>query len=291
MKKSNTYLAGDEINLGDFIKSLWREKILILFISIICGLLGFLYASFQTQEFRTEFLIKKPSSQIFESYIPQDSSNKIVEKFIYDFTLNFLSLENLQIFIEESKEFDNLKKYLKSKNISAAEYFRNRISEVKENRVIIPNKYFLVLTKELDGNIFLNNYAEFTKEKTILETKKNLKLTIINTINIHENAYEKAKLINLENPVQRSLNEYILVARPDDIFYKGTRILSKEIIDLKKLLIKLEDEQFNFKVISNQQPFYIFKIKPYHTYFVTGLVIGVFLSLGIIFFKNILKNN
>ena len=60
MKKSNTYLAGDEINLGDFIKSLWREKILILFISIICGLLGFLYASFQTQEL--EKFLRKFSS-------------------------------------------------------------------------------------------------------------------------------------------------------------------------------------------------------------------------------------
>ena len=103
MKKKNSYLVDDEIDLRDLIKSLWREKILILFISIICGLLGFLYASFQTQEFRTEFLIKKPSSQIFESYIinfdKQYSDNKIVEKFIYDFTLNFLSLENYRIVI------------------------------------------------------------------------------------------------------------------------------------------------------------------------------------------------
>ena len=43
MKKNNTYLADDEIDLANIIKSLWKEKILILSISIICGFLGYFY--------------------------------------------------------------------------------------------------------------------------------------------------------------------------------------------------------------------------------------------------------
>ena len=54
MKKNNSYLADDEIDLADFIKSLWREKILILSISIIFGLAGYLYAITQPQELKTE---------------------------------------------------------------------------------------------------------------------------------------------------------------------------------------------------------------------------------------------
>jgi LPS O-antigen subunit length determinant protein (WzzB/FepE family) len=35
MKKNNSYITDDEIDLGDLLRTLWREKILILSISII----------------------------------------------------------------------------------------------------------------------------------------------------------------------------------------------------------------------------------------------------------------
>jgi LPS O-antigen subunit length determinant protein (WzzB/FepE family) len=40
------------MDLSDLIKSLWREKILILSISIIFGLFGYLYASFKPKQFK-----------------------------------------------------------------------------------------------------------------------------------------------------------------------------------------------------------------------------------------------
>jgi LPS O-antigen subunit length determinant protein (WzzB/FepE family) len=57
MKKNNTYFADDEIDLGKIIKSLWKEKILILFISIICGLLDFFYALLKPPEFKIKIII------------------------------------------------------------------------------------------------------------------------------------------------------------------------------------------------------------------------------------------
>jgi LPS O-antigen subunit length determinant protein (WzzB/FepE family) len=57
MKKNNSYLVNDETRLADLIKSLLKEKVLILSISIICGLVAYLYASFQPRELKTE--IKK----------------------------------------------------------------------------------------------------------------------------------------------------------------------------------------------------------------------------------------
>ena len=50
MKKSNTHLINDEIDLRDLIRKLWKEKILILSISIIFGLLGYLYQLLKPQE-------------------------------------------------------------------------------------------------------------------------------------------------------------------------------------------------------------------------------------------------
>ena len=176
MKKNNSYLAHDVIDLGDLIKLIWREKILILSISIIFGFAGYLYASFQPQEFKAEIKIKNPPSQLFEPYMVVSNSNNIASNFISDFKLNFLSLDNLQSFVDETREFDNLKAYFKSRNISATQYFKNKIGEVKEKNLVILNIYFLVFPKKIDGHLFLNNYVEFTKKKNCIRVKKEFKI-------------------------------------------------------------------------------------------------------------------
>jgi hypothetical protein len=284
---------------------------------MICGLAGYLYASLKPQEFKTEIKLKSPPPQLFEVYVhilnnnnnnntttntiinnttnnnttTTNNNNNFVQQFISDFNLYFLSLDNLQSFIEESGEFGNFKEYLKLRNISAKNYFVNKIGEVKEKNLIISNKYFLVFTKELNGDIFFKNYVEFIKKKTVFEIKNNLKLSIENKITIHEHALEKAKLINLDNPIQRSINEYLVVNKPEDLFYKGTKILSSEIIYLKRLLIKLEKEQFDFEIILDKPLNSTVNAISNLAYFVKGLILGLLLSFGIIFFKNALKNN
>jgi LPS O-antigen subunit length determinant protein (WzzB/FepE family) len=305
MKKNNSYLADDEIDLGDLLRTLWREKILILSISIICGLLGYLYASFKPEEFKTEIKLKNPPSQLFEPYAHvltnnnnknnnnnnNNNNNIIAGQFISDFKLNLLSLDNLEIFVEESRDLDTFKKYLKSRNISAKQYFVNKLGEEKEKNIVIPNTYFLVFEKKiLDGNVFFNNYIEFIKKKNIIEFKKNLKSIIENRINITENALETAKLINLENPILKSPDrQNQVVTEPEALFYKGTKVLTQSIVTDKRLLQKLENDQFNYdhildKGIVNE----INKISLYA--FLIGLFIGCFLSCIIIFFKSALKN-
>jgi LPS O-antigen subunit length determinant protein (WzzB/FepE family) len=296
MKKNNSYLADDEIDLGDLIKSLCREKILILSISIICGLAGYLYIFFQPQEFKTEIKLKNPPPQLFQTYTRtsidnnNNNNNNNVIQFISDFKLNFLSLDYVESFVEESREFDNFKRYLKSRNISTKKYFENKINEVKEKNLIIPNKYFLVFTKELDGDIFLNNYAQFIKKKTVFEFKKNLKFSIENKIAEYENALENAKLINLENPILISTKQTNqVVIDPDILFYKGSKILSQDITFLKRLLIKLENEQFDYEVVLEKTANSPVKEISYFVFFGIGLILGLFLSLGIVFLKGIFK--
>jgi LPS O-antigen subunit length determinant protein (WzzB/FepE family) len=139
MKKNNTYLADDEIDLRDIIQKLWKEKILILSISIICGLLGYFYGLSQPQETRTKITLKNPPTQIFEPYNLFNSNNNnknnnIAGQFISDFKLNFLSLDNVENFIKESREFDNFKGYLKLRNISAKQFFLiiNLVKQMKK---------------------------------------------------------------------------------------------------------------------------------------------------------------
>jgi LPS O-antigen subunit length determinant protein (WzzB/FepE family) len=305
MKKNNSYIVDYEIDLGDLIRTLWREKILILCISIICGLLGYLNASFKPEEFKTEIKLKNPHQQLFEPYIYKfndinsvnnnnnnNNNNEIVEQFISDFKSNLLSLDNLETFVEESRDLDNFKVYLKSRNISARQYFANKLGEVKEKNIIIPNTYFLFFEKKiLDGNIFLNNYVEYVKKKNIIEFKKFLKSRIQNRIYNIEDALETAKLINLENPILTSMDrQNQVVNEPEALFYKGTKVLSQSIIINKKLLQKLENDQFNYNPILDKGIIAQINKTSSYFYFLTGLFVGFFLSCIIIFFKSALKN-
>jgi hypothetical protein len=294
MKKNNPYITDDEIDFSDLIRTLWREKILILSISIICGLLGYLYSSSKPETFKTEIKLKNPPSQLFEPYIKlfANNNNNITGQFISDFKLSLLSLDNLVIFVEESRDLDTFKKYLKSRNISARQYFDKKLGEAKEKNIIIPNTYFLVFEKKiLDGNIFLNNYVEYVKKKNIIEFKKNLKSIIENRINITEDALQIAKLINLENPILKSLDSQIqVVNEPEALFYKGYKVLSQNIIIDEKLLQKLENDQFNYNPILDKGTMLKINTISSYSFFLIGLFIGFFLSCIIIFFKRVLKN-
>jgi LPS O-antigen subunit length determinant protein (WzzB/FepE family) len=303
MKKNNAYITDDEIDLHELIKTLSREKILILSISIICGLLGYLYASFKSEEFKIEFKIQYPPPQLFEPYTHlfannnnnnnnNNSNNNVAQQFISVFKLNLLSLDNLETFVEESRGLDTFKKYLKSRNISTKQYFVNKLGEVKEKNIITPNTYFLVFEEKiLDGDIFLNNYLDFIKKKNITEFKKNLKLAIENRINYTQDSLEIAKLINLENPILKSPgNQNQVVNEPEGLFYKGTKVLSQSIIIDKKLLQKLENDQLNYNPILDKGIALEINTIPSYAFFLIGLFIGFILSCIIIFFKNALKN-
>jgi LPS O-antigen subunit length determinant protein (WzzB/FepE family) len=140
----------------------------------------------------------------------------------------------------------------------------------------------------LDGDIFLNKYVEFIKKKTIVEFKNNLKLTLLNTINNHQEALEIAKKIQLENPIIKTANQGQVVNEPEALFYKGTKVISENLNYLNKRLIKLENDQFNYNIIS-QKALTLNNPINLPLYFALGLILGSFLSLIIIYLKNILK--
>ena len=119
-----------------------------------------------------------------------------------------------------------------------------------------------------------------------------MKLSIENQLIIYENALEKAKLVNLENPFLQLMQQGTsqVVNEPMDLFYKGSKLLSQDIIHLKRLLINLQNEQFDFEIVldkslTSDEETLNFK------YFIIGIMLGLFLSLGIISFKSILNNN
>lgn len=308
MKKINPSLAEDKIDLVKLIKLLRREKILVLSVSTICGLLGYLYAFFN-QEFMTRITIKHPPPQLFELYTSEINnrviiseravhaflnltpSEKISLSFFNEFRKNFLSINNLQKFTDESRGLDNFKGYLKSRNISTKDYFEHKIYE-KQTNSNDTTQFFFTYTKELNVDNFLENYVEFVKKKTLFEIKKNIKLSVENQIFLLEKDLETAKLINLTNPIVR---QHILPNQLSNELNTYSNfditILSQEIIYLKKLLTKLEKEEFNYNIIVDKQLISSVNKDLNIIYSGIGIIFGLFLSLGFIFFKNILKNN
>jgi LPS O-antigen subunit length determinant protein (WzzB/FepE family) len=298
-ENKKTPFANAEINLFDLIKKLLTEKVLILSFSIIFGLVFYIYASFQSQIFKTQIVIEDVPSQLFEHYNFLFKSNqikgqKLEEQYNNGFKSKLLSKDNLKIFLKESVEFDNFAEYLKLRNISIKKFFTNfnlnYVYEDKDKKVdILSNKYYLVFTEELDGVIFLNNYVEFTKKKTVKEFKEKLKLSIKNRINHYEQAFELAKLLNLENPVVISKNIQISNYDMQDLYYHGSKVLGEEIIYLKKLLIKLDNEQFNYDIFVEKASHSEMISNPRILFVFFGILFGILLSIVIIIFKSALK--
>ena len=111
-------------------------------------------------------------------------------------------------------------------------------------------------------------------------------------INITDDALEAAKLINLDNPILKSADRQSqVINEPEALFYKGTKVLGQSIIVDKKLLQKLENDQFNYNPILEKGIALEINTKPSNFFLLIGLFIGFFLSLIIIFFKGIFKNN
>ena len=82
-------------------------------------------------------------------------------------------------FIEKRGEFKNFKEFLKSKNITALEYFQyNQLQPVIKRGKVIENNYFLFFPKKLDVNNFLINYAKFIQKNSIIDVKKYYKSII-----------------------------------------------------------------------------------------------------------------
>ena len=299
----------DVLDFEKIIRRIWKEKVLILSINILCALLFFLYALSVDREFKTIIINKNPPENLFTSYDLLFNCNgykdkdkesgcyKIInkgnfnEQFIYDLNSNIQSPNNLNNFIEQAEGLDSFKEFLKKRNLSAIHYFQSfenyKLAAVDLNRLNMKasnlSAYFLIFPEELEGEIFLKNYVTFTKDKTLIEFKEKLKVLISNYIIQYEISLDLARSINQENPFLGIIE----VTGPGPFFYRGNKILSKQITELKKTLANLDSQKFNYDHIF-QEPSSKLKVGwSMSRYSLLGLIFGLFLSLVIIFFKDI----
>jgi LPS O-antigen subunit length determinant protein (WzzB/FepE family) len=303
MKKNNSYLFDNEINLTALIKELWKEKILILFISIICGLLSYGSQYFQTKEFRTQVKIKNPPVQLFMRYsfdntrfivnLTKGNNDSLIRNnlegltvtnhyslFISQFYTNLSSLDNFETFLEQNKSgrYDNFKAFLKSKSITAKSLFiDNKLGIIKSKNDYTSDIIFLFFPEALDGPNALNEYVEFTRKMTVIEYKNNLKNNIQFNINFYEEILEISKL---EKKIDLFINKTL-----DSSFPLHASVL-EQVNYLKKMLKRLENEEFNYNPILEKATNFSLenKISPIISTFI-GLLLGFIFSIVIVLFK------
>ena len=293
MKKNNYYLSDNEMNLTDLIRVIWKQKILILFITTIFVFSVNIYNKLinlvpNNEDIKYTTIITINSHQnFFKKYKPYSFLSLDETKILFTniFTFNVTNLTNFQIFFEkaQSKEYDEFKTYLQKKNISIQNYFKTNSGNVIEKNIKIGNKFFLTYTKPLIGSNFVNDYLEFIKNRTNEEYKNILKISIQNNLNVHKKSFLYAKLIGLDKPML--FNN----VRDDDFFYLGTAILTQKISDLENLLLELEKDQFHYDLYLSSETVSVKRFS-INLHPLVSFILGFFLSLAIIFFREILKH-
>jgi LPS O-antigen subunit length determinant protein (WzzB/FepE family) len=298
MKRNSRILQDDEIDLREIIKTLWNEKILILSISFIFMVIGYVYWALQPKIYKTEITLREAPSSLFEAYRliygPQQQQQQqqvIAKQFNDDLKLNLLSLDTLVQFVEETNTINDFKNHLKEKNINVRDYFRGKFKFVIDKNNNIKNKYSLTYSQLLPAEAFLNDYIIFVQQQTMTIFKKKLTQIVTSEINIHQQQLEIAKKIDLENPILMSKVEGRgVVNEPDALFYKGTKVLTQQIIYLNNLLNETKNLTLEHNPILEQASSgSLITPKSPIIYVATALLGGLFFSIMIIFIRSIMR--
>lgn len=301
MNKKNINLPNEEIDILNTLKKIWKDKILILFNVIIFVLLSHLYVIFtyDNQKFLSIASVKPYPDDLLSPYnnitFNRENLNSYFD-FNYLLKLNLLSHNNLQDFLIKSKsnEFNDFKKFLIKKNISASNYFSannfglHSSDAQKDTRILT---FFVKFPNDKEGNIFLNNYIIYTKDKTLDEIKNIIQKLLKNKIYLYERDLMLAKEINLETFALSELKN----APPQSYYYyydflynRGVKKLEHDINTLKDLLKNLDNNLINYDPLLSSS-IIIQEINKPNRYYYSAFVFGLFLSFVIIFLKTLLR--
>jgi LPS O-antigen subunit length determinant protein (WzzB/FepE family) len=303
MKQKQFNYVDDEIDLSNIIKKIWREKILVLFVSIGCLLSVNIYLFFQTQTTPLnyyEITVTSPSDKLFKHYplflikYHDNESIKFSHFRIETFTSNFnetfnkkiLSPGNILEFLNQNKNYTDFNEFFKlNNNLNDNNIVMDKFGYLIKNGKIVENEYYFFYPTELNGSKFITEYFEFTKTNVINLYKNYLISELNQIIEEHELALRHAKLIDLYKPANN------IVYTSKNLFFKGATILSEDVLNLKNALKQIEIENFNFSLTLNKKAKDLTSTHKDKKllYSFAGFVSGFFLSLVIIFSKNILR--
>ena len=274
MEPNKKIIETDEIDLGEVIRKLWKEKFLILSISLIFSVLAYATIVLKPKQFQTTIVLKNIPSTLFikfEDYIKlqqqqqeqqqqqqQQQPTTFASLFEKEFHEKLYSFENLDRFVKQNNKINSFKTFLKENEISAKDYFLNgtskdKFGQEKDKNKIIKNRYYLNFPKELKGDEFLNEYVLYVFQ----DAQKNIRNKILSLILIEKSKYEKslsiANELNIQDPIlQQKLEDrsLFMINEPKELFYSGVTVIQKEIDSLNKLITEAKELKLDFELYS-----------------------------------------
>ena len=311
MNSNNQTIKTDEIDLGEIIRKLWKEKFLILSISLIVSALAYINVAFKPKTFQTTVVLRDIPSTLFikfetaiklkQQQQQQQQQQQITLAPLLEDELHqkLNSVDNLDQFVKQNNSINSFKALLKEQKISAKDYFlngdsKNKFGQEREKNKIIKNKYYLNFPKELEGNKFLDEYVLFTFQNTQENIFKEI-ITLLNEeVELLQTNLVIAKKLNLKEPIlQQKVSDrsLFIINEPTELYYKGFTVLQIEIENLNKLIAEAKDFKLDFDPILDRASKPIIVSGSSLKYVILGFVAGLFLSLIYILFRNVLKNS
>jgi len=287
MKKNLKDFLGKDIDLKFLIFLFWKNKI-FTFLSILLTFLFFFFFFNPLQVDNKIVVTAKVRTDVpysvvlkIKSYNPYHDIDIFFQSAL---SLKVLSYDNFLNFLNEDKNKDFLI-FLKKYNLSPNFYFLRNFSEIKDGRIA---QYSLKAPIEIDAASFLNNYIVFSKNVLVDEIYQDLKFYINNEIQNNFDALIISKELKIEQP-SKELKE-------NEEFNKGQKVLSiikSQLQSKEKMLSKtsLDWNPFIMEAFQPNKPTKKHNFKMLSLVVIASVVLGLLLTLLIIFFKQVIKKN
>jgi capsular polysaccharide biosynthesis protein len=288
-KERNIIYLDDEIDFAEMIKKFKRDKILILFITLIFMVVGYIYQVLQTKIYKTEIIFREPPIYLFESFIPfsekleqkRKDSEILAKVFNYNFKANLLSLDTAVEFAENNNKISYFKKNHQKKNISINNYFKEKLKiEINKEKIILNYSDFF------PGEIFLNDYVNFVKEKTLTSFKIELTQRTLSEISLYQDNLKIAEKIKLDTPLQS--NSQVVVNNSSaytELFYQGSTVLTQKLLVSSNFLNKIKNLTLDYDPIVQKATLSTLTSKKPETIMIFAFVLGLFMSLFILYLR------
>ena len=196
MNTTNRTYADDQIDLKEIVLTLWKEKFIILIITLIFTVAGYIYGTLQPKIYQVTITLRDVPEGIFEKYKNLIGKEKLSStEFNNEFKINLASLNNLLSFVKQNKKLDEFKSYLKTNNIETEDYFWNKLKTTTGKNSTL-NQYSFTFSKPFPAKDFLSDYIFYTKQITENEFNKQYKDYIETEVEIYKQNLEIAKKLS-----------------------------------------------------------------------------------------------
>lgn len=283
--KSTLIVHNGEIELREIILIVWKEKFSILIVTLIFAVVGYFYGINKPKVYQTAVTFTTELDYSFDSnneFFDKKLNINLIDKKL---NINLLSTNNLTAFLDQTDKFKDLKSYLKENGTNPESYFKDKLNLVKKDEYL--NDLSLTYSKPFNAEEFLNEYVLFVKNKTEMALKKTIINKIFSRIETYKENFEIAKKIDLEDPVFSTID--VFSKDYSNLFYRGTKVLSQQIIDLEDRKNKIIDAKlFSLIVIKTMNSYVISKTANF--YILISIFLGLFFSTLIILLRKFVLN-